>query len=282
MRFFEQLIDDAAMFPPGDADAESAVMAHLRYRQSWFAWLVGPLVVPDTKLAEVARVAAAHSPAADIGVSVVNTSGAGGLTSLADRRLPGVRVVSVESALRDLDDLTGNAARTVSAARALDSGVSVFVEFPYVPGWERAVEVVAEAGLTGKIRTGGVEPFLYPDADQLAAQLSVLVEADLAFKATAGLHRAWPNTAHNARSEALAQHGFITLILALGALIDGAAVNDAAQLLRLTDRAEMARRVDSLDEAARARIRRRFHSFGCCGVTDPIDDLVHLGLVQEA
>jgi hypothetical protein len=30
-----------------------------------------------------------------------------------------------------------------------------------------------------------------------------------------------------------------------------------------------------------ARVRRRFRSFGCCGVLDPVNDLVTLGLVEE-
>ena len=55
MSLFSALIDDAAMFPPGDAPADRAVAEHLGYRQAWFAPLIGPLVVPDTALAEVGR-----------------------------------------------------------------------------------------------------------------------------------------------------------------------------------------------------------------------------------
>ena len=65
----------------------------------------------------------------------------------------------------------------------------------------RAVEEVEAAGLFGKIRTGGTEPGAYPPASRLAEQLSVLVEADLGFKATAGLHHAWPAVGRNDRGE---------------------------------------------------------------------------------
>ena len=87
--------------------------------------------------------------------------------------MSGVRVVAVESALRDLDDLAGNAARVASAAGELDESIAVFVEIPYAPGWERAVEEVEAAGLLGKIRTGSPDNSGTPPYAQLAEQLSV-------------------------------------------------------------------------------------------------------------
>ena len=64
----------------------------------------------------------------------------------------------------------------------------------------------------------------------------MLVEADLRFKATAGLHHAWPNEARNERGQALPQHGFLNLMMALDALIDGADPAEAAELLAVEDR----------------------------------------------
>jgi hypothetical protein len=209
-----------------------------------------------------------------LSVSVVNTSGAGGLVSLAGRVVDGVEVVSVESALRDLDDLAGNAARVVAAAGELDDTVGIFVEIPYAPGWERAVAVVEEAGRYAKLRTGGEAAV--PSTGQLAHQLSVLVEADLPFKATAGLHHAVATAGRD--PERPAAHGFLNLIAAVAALVDGAIVEEAAQVLSSTDASALAERVGTWGEAEASRVRRRLRSFGCCGVTDPVDDLVTLGL----
>jgi len=263
------------MFPPGNADVPDAVRAHQDYRGAWFATLIGPLVVPDSRLVEVGR---AHREVAGTGaavnVSVINTSGAGGLLSLAGRQPPGVRVVAVESALRDLDDLAGNAKRVVSAATALDEAVSVYVEIPYAPGWERAVETVEAAGLFGKIRTGGLEPADSPSTGQLSRQLSVLVEADLPFKATAGLHHAWPTSSSDPTHPR--QHGFLNVLAAVEALVEGAAEDDAAELLQRSDPQVL---VSSWDGARGQRVRRRMRSFGCCGVLDPVNDLVSVGLL---
>jgi hypothetical protein len=289
-KLFDELIDDAAMFPPGNADPADAVAAHLEYRRSWFAPLLGPLVVSDSRLVEVGRAlrqaqGAATAPGAEstrgaqlLRISVVNSSGAGGLISLAGRSVPGLQVVAVESALRDLDDLAGNAARVISAAAELEDSVSVFVEIPYAPGWERAVAEVEGAGLFGKIRTGGPDAVDVPAADQLARQLSAFIEADLPFKATAGLHHAW---SIDAGSAPFRQHGFLNLMLAVDALVDGASVSEATGLLAATDQDHLLAVLAGWDDAQTARVRRRLRSFGCCGVLDPIHDLVSLGLVSK-
>ena len=195
--------------------------------------MIGPLVVPDTALRQVLRAEpvevrgeALRQAQGTLDVSVINTGGAGGLLGLARRDMPGVRVVAVESALRDLDDLAGNAARVASAAGELDESVAVFVEIPYAPGWERAVEEVEAAGLLGKIRTGSPDNSGTPPYAQLAEQLSVLVEADLPFKATAGLHHAQPTAGTD--PDRPTQHGFLNLLAAVEALVEGASVAEAA------------------------------------------------------
>ena len=275
---FDALVDDAAMFPPGNAAVEAAVAAHRDYRTTWFGPVVGPLVVSDQRLAEVGR-AAVRTKGPELAVSVVNTTGAGGLVSLAQRDVPGLRVVAVESALRDLDDLAGNAARVVSAAAELGDEVAVYVEFPYAPGWERAVAEVEAAGLHGKLRTGGPEARDCPAPDQLARQLSVLIEADLPFKATAGLHHAWLTPGPDPGQPR--QHGFLNLMLAVAALVEGADGSEAAEQLSRTDREALAGEIAGWDDGQVRRVRRRLRSFGCCGVLDPVSDLVSLGMLRE-
>lgn len=284
---FAGLVDDAAVFPPGNASVPDAVRRHREHRGAWYAALIGPLVVPDSELAQVSRAVVESrdgpdSPADEpLAVSAVIGTGAGGLVALARRDLPGLRVVAAEIALRDLDDLTGNAHRVVAAAEELDPDeVTVFVEVPFGPGWIGAVEVIEAAGLLGKIRTGGLEPDAFPSADQLAQQLSVLIEADLPFKATAGLHRAWRNRLTDERGQTLHQHGFVTLLMAIEALIDGAGTEAAVDLLELDDPGRIFTALQGWDVPAAARVRRRFRGFGCCGVTEPVDDLLTLGLLR--
>lgn len=274
---FADLVDDAAMFPPGEASVEEAVAGHQRFREEWFASLIGPLVVADQRLAAVAR---QLGEGEKLPVSVINTSGAGGLLPLAERHLDGVEIVAVESALRDFDDLVSNAGRVIAAAAALPSATQVFVELPYVHGWQQAAAEVEAAGLMGKIRTGGLEVTDIPTYEQLADQLRTLVELDLPFKATAGLHHTIVTPSSDSRRPQ--QHGFLNLLLALDILIDQDDLPAATAALAFDDSLQIATMINNWDALRVGRVRRRFQSFGCCGVTDPVDDLVRLGLITAA
>jgi hypothetical protein len=281
---FVALVDDAAMFPPGNAGVAEAVVAHQGYRRSWFAAMVGPLVVSDQKLAELGPAlrradATPATGAEDLDVSVVVPS-VDGLLAQAERQSAGVRVRAVEPALRDLDDLPGEAVRMVSAADALGASVRVFVELPCARGWERAVEVLRTGGLLGKIRTGGPSAADTPAAGQLARQLRVLVESGLPFKATAGLHHAWSTPGPEASQPR--QHGFLSLLAAVDALLDGASEDAAADLLIGRDRPAVLESLGGWSETRSARVRSRLRSFGCCGVLDPLAGLVALGLLEES
>src|SRR5512134_3985888 len=99
------LVDDAAIFPPGDSPVPDAVAAYVARRGTWSADLVASFVVTDVKLPELD---------AEIPVSVVVTGGAGavpGALRLAARSR--TTLAGLEIALRDPDDLAGNARRVV-------------------------------------------------------------------------------------------------------------------------------------------------------------------------
>jgi hypothetical protein len=201
----------------------------------------------------------------ELKVTVINTGGAGGLIALAHRTSPGLAIEAVESPLRDLDDLESNAARVVAAAAELPEGIDTYVELPYAPGWQAAVELVEAEGLLGKIRIDGGQSGQLASAEQVADQLSVLIEADLPFS-TAGLDRAWP---------------VAKLLAAVGALIDGAEQHDAVNLLQAGDHDGIVATIGSWDTATHDRVRHRLRSVGCRQVPQLIDDLVAMGLLAR-
>jgi hypothetical protein len=247
----------AASDPSGDQiNLPRAVGRYRQDQQSWFAPLLGPLVVPDVMLAEVGRI----DPDADpLPVCVVNSTGAGGLVSLASREVPGVRVVAVESALRDLDDLVGNAARIVSAAAELDDSVDVYVEIPDGARYERAVEEVEAAGLNGAVR---LEDDGRAAHQLLARQLSTLVEADLPFKVTGqGL-------------------GVLNMLVAVQILIETGSQRDAVEMLR-TEQYVVAPTVVDWDEETGSRLRRRLRAVATGAAEENADLFDRVGLVSR-
>lgn len=269
------LLDDAAIFPPGDRPLPEAVAAHLSRRNEWYAGLVASFVVTDVRLPEVAAV---------VPVSIVVTGGAGAVPGALRLAAKSPTVLAgIEIALRDPDDLPGNARRVVAALDAvraeglLDDETPVFVELPQgepTSGWLGAADVVAEAELRLKFRTGGVEAPLHPAAGQLAAWIDAALDRETPFKCTAGLHHAVRQTS----MEGFEQHGFLNVLLATRRAFDGATRDEVVDVLDSRDALGLA---DGARGADLAGARRWFTSFGSCSVRQPLADLIDLGLLKE-
>jgi len=266
------LIDDAAIFPPGNAGLTDAAAAYVERDEP----LVGSFVLRDTDLPAMTLAAGVRVP-----VSVVVTGGAGQIAGPARycAREQGYELAGLEIALRDLDDLAGNTRRVVTAVDAardegtLAEDVPVYVELPHVgstASWLAAADEVAAAELRLKFRTGGLEAEAFPAAHALARWIDAALDRETAFKCTAGLHRAVRNTS----PEGFEQHGFLNLLVATKQAFDGAAVPEVVDVLE-------SREGTALAAADRSGARRWFTSFGSCSVDEPLEDLRALGLVER-
>ncbi|QCW52265.1 hypothetical protein FE634_20845 [Nocardioides dongxiaopingii] len=269
--FWSALVDDAATLPPGGASLPEALAAHAARTADDGAGLAGTVVLRDTDL-PLAR-------GSDAPLTVAVTGGAGQLAGPAGlaARL-GLRLVALEMALRDHDDLAGNARRVVAAldaARAdgvLDDDVAVRVELPATPAdhaWRSAAEVVAAAELRLGLPTGGVGPG--PASDVLLGWIDAALDLETPFSCTGGLDRA---VGHDA-PDGDARHGFLNVLLATRALYDGTTTDQARVLLEERDPGAVVEAVRSADLGG---VRRWFTSFRSGSVAAPWDDLRALGL----
>ncbi|MEO5662984.1 MAG: hypothetical protein ABIR39_06850 [Nocardioides sp.] len=269
--------DDAAVFPPGNAALPDAVEAFRARQDEWYAALAASLVITDQRVPDVS--------AADVPLSIVITGGAGaigGALTLAARA--GNPVAGLEIALRDPDDLAGNARRVVAAVDAarndgtLDDETPIFVELPagdVTYGWESAADEVAAAELRLKFRTGGVEAHLFPTSGQIAAWIDAALDRELTFKCTAGLHNA---VRHRDPETGFEHHGFLNVLAATAEADSGLGADDVAETLELTDEAELLGLVRELDLA---KARRWFTGVGSCSILEPLADLTDLGLLEK-
>jgi hypothetical protein len=262
------LVDDAAIFPPGDAPLHEATAAYAARTDAEGRELVGSFVLRDTDLPLVRGV--------EMPLSIVVTGGAGqiaGPVQLARRT--GLEPVALEIAIRDLDDPAGNVRRVVAVTDDLETEWPVFVELPAADvdhGWLTAADVAAEAGLRLKFRTGGLDASAFPSSAALASWIDAALDRETQFKCTAGLHRAVRHTG----DDGFEHHGFLNVLVATRLAWDGAGSGSVVDMLEERNPDTLVRECLADPHSA----RRWFTSFGSCSVAEPWTDLHELGLLS--
>ena len=252
-----------------------AVDAHRARRLGPYASAVGPLLVRAQQVAEVVAAARAGD---DLQIGLV-ASPEGGLVELAYARdvlldlEDAAALTQVEIALpTDIDP----AAAAAALLDGLAFSAQAYVEVPRVPGWQGALDVLAADGVErAKFRTGGTTPAAHPSEQELATFVHACVARALAFKLTAGLHHAVRSTT----ADGFEQHGVLNVLAAVALAQDGAEPGDLAVVLATRDPEPL---LEVVTDADPKRIRRSFTSFGCCGVTEPLDELAALGLTMDS
>lgn len=280
-RFLHALVDDAAMFPPGNAPLDRAVAEHYQHRCAPYAELIGGFVASDRVLPQLLALLSAEQDQRDsrLDLKLVVTGGAGAIEPAVRwaTRSERIRLAGLEIALRDEEDLAHNARRMTAAVDALETelaDVPVYVEPPrthgsLTPGWLAALDELAAHELRLKFRTGGVTPDAFPGVDELAGWIEAALDRETAFRCTAGLHHAirCPDPQTGAT-----QHGFLNVLLATRASLDG---EDPAPVLADSHLRE---RLGVADPDALAGARNWFVSFGSCSIVEPRDELAELDL----
>jgi hypothetical protein len=266
---FTRLVDDAAVFPPGNASLIDAVAAHREHRSAWYAGMVGPLLVPASSLGELTGLLAG-TDRVETGV-ICDVP----LDRLAAALDAGVDVVQVEAAVakRGEDPQPG-----IARLLALDADVDRYAEVPLTWGLLGALDRLAGARADGvrvaaKFRTGGLAAELFPTPVELAAVICACRDRDLPFKLTAGLHHA---LRHTDPETGFTHHGFLNILVAAVAAVDGAEVAEVAELLAATDPVPLIEPA----RASRDTERALWVGFGSCSMLEPLTDLIRLGLVN--
>ncbi len=273
-----RLCDDAAMFPPGNAPLSEAVPAHAEHRRASHAELVGSFVFPAGRLGELEEFLARSPYPGELVLSLTAPQPTA-VPSALDHAgaLEAVTVAAVEIAVPGecgVDELFA-ALEQISTLRP---EVALIVEVPRDGRRTAILERLAGSPYAAKFRTGGVVAEAYPDEAELADAITAAVTAGIPFKATAGLHHAVRNTASVTGFE---QHGFVNVLAAVAAVLDGADTEVVASVLAERDGAALAARLTVLPAERAAEVRNRFLSYGTCSIAEPLADLRALGLVPS-
>jgi hypothetical protein len=265
------LVDDAAVFPPGNAPLSEALPAHARHRTAWYADLVGPLLLPLSSLAEVTR---PEPPA----IGVIGDTGVAGATdALAS---PGARWRQFEVAVAKRGEDPEPGLQTLLEAMRHAPDLDVYAEVPLTGGLLAALDLLATHRVAGtriapKFRTGGLAAELFPTPIELAALICACRDRQLPFKLTAGLHHA---VRHTDNETGFIHHGFLNVLAGCLAAADGAEVADVADLLGTTAAVRLVEAV----RRSLAKTRPLWVGFGSCSIPEPLADLTALGLLEGA
>jgi hypothetical protein len=269
---FSGLVDDASLLPPSFTSLHDAEAKHDEHRASWFAQLLGPLLVP-------ASLIGGELPAREVPVALIGDVPAGAVPAALEKlRSAGAVVFHLEApvARRGEDPQPGLAGLRALAGH--DKDLDVYAEIPLSWGLLAALDTVAECRAQGlrlapKFRVGGLAAELFPTPVELAAVLCACRDRELPFRLAAGLRHA---IRHTDPETGFTHHGFLNVLAASILATGGAEVAEVAEVLAATH---------PLPLVEPARLHRDdsrplFVGFGAANVVEPLTELVRLGLIN--
>jgi hypothetical protein len=276
---FDGLFDDAAVFPPGNVPLPQALIDHGHHRKAWYAPMVGPLVLPAARIREVT-----DGPGGDdvFEVSLTAKAGDAGLAAslgwAAAAKHLDLRAVELAEEARSRAPASFVDA-VAAAVNDLPEEVVVYVETRSTEVMDAVLAVAGgERAWRIKLRTGGVVADAFPTEDELAGLVTGCVARAVPFKCTAGLHHA---VRHTAADTGFEHHGFLNVMLAVYDAVQTRDQAAVAATLAQRDGRVLGGRLSQLGITGVAALRAPFVSLGTCSVTEPIDDLIALGLVAQ-
>ena len=278
-----RLIDYAGLFPPARLEMPAAVDEYAAARSGPYAWILERFIVPASRLAELR--AAFPAGEAPFGLSVILDQGwsAEQLAQLracdGDLRIEALEVPADPERIEDV---------AAALTRAGFGELPIYVEWPrgedWIEGLDAAMERLARSGLRAKIRCGGLVQEAFPSTGELAAFVVCAARRRIAFKATAGLHH--PIRHFNAPS-GLTMHGFLNLLFATVFATQGAAAGELDAILACEDPQAFHVSGDGLRfrgrtadaQSIRAARDNGFAAYGSCSFSEPVEDLLALGVL---
>ncbi len=270
-----RLVDDAALFPPSEASVVDAVQTHLAARCAPYSGVIGFLLCPTSRLSALVSALRKARPTQPVALSLVADTGLGGLpkaisTALDNAKLVDLRMIEVP-APSDVDSTW-----LVQLTEFVpDDVVRVVEPRRGRPEWLAGVRRVAEAGCWPKLRCGGKSAESFPSVDEVADFLAIATGTGQPFKATAGLHHA---VRHHDKRTGLTHHGLLNMLVGTAHAVSGATAHEA---LRSTDAAALAAEAGALSENTSRIVREVFACYGSVSLTDPVADLIRLGLLPN-
>lgn len=289
------IVDYAGLFPPAQLSLPEAASIYDRAKASPDRWMLDRFVIPAVRLSDLHHTLTTlteRQSSTPWSLSVIlSPNWAAELAQLQTIQPWTQDQIEAPIAIAAWEVAPLPPAEIPQVCQQLPSQVPVFFEIPFQAELEPYLNGLHQMNAAAKLRTGGTIPAAFPDNKQLSQRILALSEAQISFKATAGLHHPLPGQHHLSdqpdRSVAT-MHGFLNVaILAAFAYQKKMLLDEAIALLetasitqfQFTD-TELTWRDRTLSTTEIMRSRQQFfHSFGSCSFQDPITDLHSLHLL---
>jgi hypothetical protein len=237
LTFLSDLIDYAGLFPPAKLDMARAVESYNRAKMGEHEFMLGRFICPVSRLDEFSKAAAALMPGTfansgyrtqSEGLSAWQVSAL--IDGDLDKNLDAIDAFNAHhskenNGLSLIDQIELKVTDVNQIDAALDhipEDLFAFFEFPVsvtsgIGDCRGYVAALSGTGAGAKIRTGGLVSNAFPTIEEVAAFLHACSDADVPFKATAGLHhpvRAVHRLTYEKDSPTTKMHGFLNLFIA--------------------------------------------------------------------
>lgn len=298
------VVDYAGLFPPAKLGIREAMMNYAQAQMAPYAWMLGRFVLPASRLDEFEALLPQleESQTSQWSLSVL-------LSQDVETELEKVRShssVTFPQGNVDVARSLNHPNLVVSALEFpalppkeierllphLPIGVDSFFEIPLSKNLEPYLAVLQHKTVAAKVRTGGITAEAFPTVSQLCDCIFAFAEAQVPFKATAGLHhplRSQHRLTYEPDSPSSLMHGFLNLFV-LAALVywqkitpeEGQQLLEESSLERFQFKENgISWRDRQLNRSEIETARQQFfRSFGSCSFQEPIDDLKHLQLLS--
>ncbi|MDJ0690336.1 MAG: hypothetical protein QNJ41_17730 [Xenococcaceae cyanobacterium MO_188.B32] len=279
------IVDYAGLFPPAKLSLKEASSNYARYHQSSYSWLLGRFIIPVSRLAELETLVA-DVPLIPWSLSVIMSENwQEELEQIQNiDNQDQITIASVEFKPLPPEEIK-------QAIDLLPTGIESFFEIPLDENLEQYLAVLQGTKALTKIRTGGLTTEAFPNIDVLCQFIFASAQAQVPFKATAGLHHPLPGkyaVSYEPNSLSTTMQGFLNLSI-LTALVYGQQINQSEALMVLQessinnfqfqeDKIAWKDRYLNLAEIQKAR-QYFFRSFGSCSFQEPLDELRELHLL---
>lgn len=297
---FSRIVDYAGLFPPAELPLESAAKEYLTHRRGPEAWMLGRFVAPAKDLSLVRRRMENEQPVPiaaildlprdpdcwDTAYSDSLEQASTFLTGLA--QLEALETTKTFVAAEDEKKMFFAMMRQFHeylGTYGLDN-IPVAVELPWGLGKDTCIEILTllqQLGFAAKIRCGGVIADAVPPVNELAHVVAAAVRAGVPLKATAGLHHP---IRHFNKDAGFPMHGFLNVLAAAAfapqcddATLEAIVGEEDANAFRFDDRGFWWKEYAADDQALQEVRVQRFRGFGSCSFTEPVDDLIALGML---